>query len=156
MKKLLKNQIACKTGVEICHTQPYYTKKYGNISLPKTEEANNSTILIPLYPSMTQEEQEYVIKNLKEAVKGEEFEYKNMYTKFITQVEEEDQKAALSSFKNAMTVEQTHYSLSISPFEAVQSGKNVEGSKIFGGRVRGYQNTDQTPQQQPMRLWLWR
>ena len=68
MKKLLEKQIACKIGVEICHTQSYYTKKYGKTSLPKTEKAHKSTILIPLYPSMTQEEQEYVIKCLKEAV----------------------------------------------------------------------------------------
>lgn len=68
MKKLLEKEISVKPGVEMCHTQPCYIKKYGKISLPKTEEANNSTILIPLYPSMTKEEQDYVIKNLKEAM----------------------------------------------------------------------------------------
>ena len=68
MRKLLEKQIACKIGVEMCHSQPYYVKKYGLTSLPKTEKAHNSTILIPIYPSMTSPEQEYIIKNLKGAV----------------------------------------------------------------------------------------
>jgi dTDP-4-amino-4,6-dideoxygalactose transaminase len=68
MEYLIRKGIAVRPGVEMCHTASCYVKKYGPISLPRTEHAHRTTILIPIYPSMTQEEQEYVIKHLREAI----------------------------------------------------------------------------------------
>jgi perosamine synthetase len=68
MEYLIRKGIAVRPGVEMCHTASCYVRKYGPISLPRTEHAHRTTILIPIYPSMTIEEQNYVIKNLKEAM----------------------------------------------------------------------------------------
>jgi perosamine synthetase len=68
MDYLVGRGIAAKPGIEMCHTALCYVRKYGPVSLPKTEDAHRTTILIPIYPSMTGEEQEYVIKHVRDAV----------------------------------------------------------------------------------------
>ncbi len=89
-------------------------------------------------------------QNLKEAVKGEEFEFKNMYPQFISQANEENQKAALASFQNALAVEQIHYSLYISAMESLQGGKDVEECRMFVCSVCGNTVMDQAPEKCPI------
>ncbi|MFO1431846.1 MAG: DegT/DnrJ/EryC1/StrS family aminotransferase [Candidatus Competibacteraceae bacterium] len=50
----------------ICHTQPYYREFCGEVRLPLTEEAARRTLVLPLYPSMTEEDQDYVVQVLKD------------------------------------------------------------------------------------------
>jgi len=64
MQKMQERGIATRRGIMACHLEPCYQKLYGKISLPKTEKALETTIILPLYPQMTEEEQDYVIKNL--------------------------------------------------------------------------------------------
>ncbi|MFC1555367.1 DegT/DnrJ/EryC1/StrS family aminotransferase [candidate division KSB1 bacterium] len=61
MQKLMENGIAAKRGIQAIHTELFYVDKFRNLSLPETEKAVDSTLIIPLYPQMTDEEQEYVI-----------------------------------------------------------------------------------------------
>jgi rubrerythrin len=46
--------------------------------------------------------------NLKAAVAGETYEYKNMYPEFLKDAEVEGNKAAVMTFKNAMLAEEAH------------------------------------------------
>ena len=46
----------------LSHEQISYKK---NISLPNTERLHKELLCLPLYPSLTNEEQEYVISNLR-------------------------------------------------------------------------------------------
>jgi dTDP-4-amino-4,6-dideoxygalactose transaminase len=55
--------IVVKPGAMPTHRQPYYQRHFGKVKLPKTEEIFNSSLALPLYPSMSQREQDYVIKN---------------------------------------------------------------------------------------------
>ena len=66
MTKLLRRGIATRRGVMASHLEKTYTSRYGTVSLPVTEEATRTTLLIPLYASMTDEEQTYVIDALRE------------------------------------------------------------------------------------------
>ncbi len=66
MTKLLRRGIATRRGVMASHLEKTYTSRYGTVSLPVTEEATRTTMLIPLYASMTDEEQTYVIDALRE------------------------------------------------------------------------------------------
>ena len=68
MQKLLEKGIATRRGIMAIHKEPYYVKRFGKISLPVTEEAADSTIVLPLFPEMTEEQQDYVVSNLKEAL----------------------------------------------------------------------------------------
>lgn len=69
MEKLLKFGIATRRGVMACHLEPYYQKRLGKISLPETERATRTTILLPLYHTMTFKEQYYVVKKIKQLLK---------------------------------------------------------------------------------------
>jgi perosamine synthetase len=64
--KLLSRGIATRRGVMASHLEKTYTDRQGKVSLPITEEATNTTMLIPLYATMTDEEQGYVIDALRE------------------------------------------------------------------------------------------
>ena len=66
MTNLLRRGIATRRGVMASHLEKTYTSRYGRVSLPVTEEATRTTLLIPLYATMTDEEQTYVIDALRE------------------------------------------------------------------------------------------
>lgn len=68
MQKLLDEGIATRIGVMAAHLEPVYRKMLGKISLPETEAATRETITLPLYPQMTNKEQDYVIQHIKEAI----------------------------------------------------------------------------------------
>lgn len=52
------------------HRQPYYRNRYGDRTLPGADAYYSRCLSIPLYPSMTDEDAEYVAKTLGKLVKG--------------------------------------------------------------------------------------
>ena len=66
MSRLLKRGIATRRGVMASHLEKVYRDRVGTVSLPVTEEAARTTMLIPLFASMTDDEQAYVIDALRE------------------------------------------------------------------------------------------
>jgi len=67
--ELAKIGITAKEGITAIHKEPYYRKLLGNIKLPLTEEANRSTLMIPLYPSLKKTEQNRIIKAIRTVCK---------------------------------------------------------------------------------------
>jgi len=51
------------------HKQPIYRDVFDNASYPVAEEVSKHILNLPMYYAMSQEEQDYVIKHLKDAVK---------------------------------------------------------------------------------------
>lgn len=66
MGRLIQRGIAAKRGIMASHLEKTYTSRYGRISLPVTEEVARTTMLLPLYATMTEDEQSYVIDALRE------------------------------------------------------------------------------------------
>ena len=89
-------------------------------------------------------------ENLEAAMIGEDFEFKLMYPKFITEAQQEDSKAALISFQNAMAVEQVHYSLYLDAFKAVQEGNDLPAEAILICKVCGNTVLGQAPDKCPV------
>lgn len=58
MQRLLDRGIATRRGIMNAHQEPAYT---GTVSLPHTEAARDSTILLPIFNGMTAEEVERVV-----------------------------------------------------------------------------------------------
>lgn len=69
MQKLLDDGIATRRGAMAIHKELAYKTITRNVKLPVTEEACNQTITLPLYPQMTNAQQEYVIDALKRYTK---------------------------------------------------------------------------------------
>jgi dTDP-4-amino-4,6-dideoxygalactose transaminase len=69
MNHMLEWGVATRRGVMAIHEEPYYKVTRGlNISLPITEQATRQTLLLPIYTTMTEVEQDYVIEALKSAL----------------------------------------------------------------------------------------
>ena len=66
MTRMLQRGIATRRGIMASHLEKTYTSRYGKVSLPVTEEVARTTMLIPLYATMTEDEQTYVIDALRE------------------------------------------------------------------------------------------
>ncbi|MGH2379192.1 MAG: DegT/DnrJ/EryC1/StrS family aminotransferase [Candidatus Limnocylindria bacterium] len=66
MTRMLRRGIATRRGIMASHLEKTYTSRYGTVSLPVTEEVCKTTMLIPLYATMTDDEQSYVIEALRE------------------------------------------------------------------------------------------
>ncbi len=66
MTNLLRRGIATRRGVMASHLEKTYTDRYGTVSLPVTEEATRTTMLIPLFADMTEEQQSWVVQSLRE------------------------------------------------------------------------------------------
>ena len=67
-QRLLDTGVACRPGYMACHVQPVCRQLYPDLRLPNTEKAFDSVIILPLYPQMTDEEQDYVINCVHNAI----------------------------------------------------------------------------------------
>jgi len=64
MQEMLEAGIATRRGVMAIHLEPYYRQRFPGVRLPVTETAAQSTLLLPIYATMTELEQDYVIDHL--------------------------------------------------------------------------------------------
>jgi dTDP-4-amino-4,6-dideoxygalactose transaminase len=67
MGRMLARGIATRRGVMAIHLEPYYQRRFGRIDLPVTEEATRQTMLLPLYATLTEDEQDAVLDALQTA-----------------------------------------------------------------------------------------
>jgi len=66
MQRLLDKQIATRRGIMLTHTEPAYAGHAAS-PLPQSESASAKSVLLPLYPQMTQTDQDLVIAALFDA-----------------------------------------------------------------------------------------
>jgi dTDP-4-amino-4,6-dideoxygalactose transaminase len=69
MQKLLGVGIATRRGVMAIHMEPLYRERFPQVRLPVTESATRRTLLLPLYATMTDTEQQYVLEHLLSSLK---------------------------------------------------------------------------------------
>jgi dTDP-4-amino-4,6-dideoxygalactose transaminase len=67
MQRLLDQGIASRRGVMLSHLEPPYADAPDAVRLPVSEEASDRSLLLPLYPQMTEAEQDQVIRALYQA-----------------------------------------------------------------------------------------
>ncbi|MCF7869727.1 MAG: rubrerythrin family protein [Candidatus Omnitrophica bacterium] len=89
-------------------------------------------------------------ENLEVAIAGESDEFKEMYPKFLAQAQEEGNKPAEFSFKNALAVEKVHHSLYSKALESVKSGQDLSTAFIYVCSVCGNTVERETPQTCPV------
>jgi dTDP-4-amino-4,6-dideoxygalactose transaminase len=61
LRHLLARGIAAKPGVMTAHREPAYRER-GSVSLPKSEWASDRSLLLPLYPDLSEAQQDLVIE----------------------------------------------------------------------------------------------
>lgn len=63
MQALLDRGVSTRRGIMNIHQEPSYAD-FGPYQLPHSEAARDSSLLLPLYPTMTEEDQQFVIDQL--------------------------------------------------------------------------------------------
>jgi rubrerythrin len=90
------------------------------------------------------------IENLQEAIEGEGHEFIEMYPGFLATAQEEGNKPAEFSFKNALAVEEIHHSLYSKALEAVKSESDLTNCSIYLCPVCGNTVEDNIPDSCPI------
>jgi dTDP-4-amino-4,6-dideoxygalactose transaminase len=65
MQEMFDAGIATRRGVMAIHLEPYYRQRFPHVNLPVTEGAAQCTLLLPIYATMTDDQQDYVIDHLR-------------------------------------------------------------------------------------------
>lgn len=65
MRRLLKDGISSRRGIMTAHRETAYRNYMPGISLPISEAASDSSLVIPLYVPMAREDQEFVISRVR-------------------------------------------------------------------------------------------
>ncbi len=68
MQGLLDRGIASRRGIMTIHREPAYAQACRDVHLPVTERASDDSLLLPLYPQMTEEEHDTVVRAVVELV----------------------------------------------------------------------------------------
>jgi perosamine synthetase len=69
MQYLLDHGVASRRGIMCAHREAPYQRTDRPYQLPESERAQDRTIVLPLYPQMTDDDQDYVCMFLQEACK---------------------------------------------------------------------------------------
>ena len=88
--------------------------------------------------------------NLQEAIEGEGHEFKEMYPGFLAEAQEEGNKPAIFSIKNALAVEEIHHGLYIKALNAIKSGADLPEAKIYVCQVCGNTVYNDVPDKCPI------
>ena len=89
-------------------------------------------------------------ENLEEAIAGEGHEFKEMYPGFLATAQEEGNKPAEFSFKNALAVEEIHHSLYSKALEAVKGGGDLPAATVYVCPVCGNTVENDVPDNCPV------
>lgn len=89
-------------------------------------------------------------ENLKAAIEGEGFEFKEMYPKFIAEAEKEGNKEAITTFKYANAVEEVHHGLYSEALEKFNAGQDLPAADIHICGVCGYTVAGEAPERCPV------
>jgi rubrerythrin len=78
------------------------------------------------------------LDNLKEAAAGEKYEFEEMYPPMVATAEEEGNKRATISMRNAMEVEKVHHDLFNQAIAAIEAGKDLADLPIHVCPICGH------------------
>ncbi len=89
-------------------------------------------------------------ENLQAAIAGEAHEFEKMYPEFVATAEKEGNRAALTSFRYAMAVEQVHHALYSAALAAVQAGRDLPAARVYVCPVCGHTVIGELPDHCPV------
>lgn len=89
-------------------------------------------------------------ENLQEAIKGEHYEFTEMYPEFLDKAKQEKVKAAMEVFEEAKKVEVIHHKAYTQALETIKKGKDLEEKEYWVCQHCGNLMTGKTPEQCPI------
>lgn len=68
LSRMANRGISCRIGIQPLHQEPFYAERYANRHFAATEAAARETIFLPIYPGMTEQQQDAVVAALKSSL----------------------------------------------------------------------------------------
>lgn len=65
VSRMAERGVSCRSGIQPLHWEPYFKERMATFVLPETEAASRETLFLPIYPGLTEDEQQYVAASLK-------------------------------------------------------------------------------------------
>lgn len=90
------------------------------------------------------------VENLQESIEGEGFEFQNMYPPFLAAAQQEWDKMAEVSFRNALAVEEIHHDLYSQALAAVKAGGDLTARPVYVCEICGNTVYDAAPDKCPV------
>jgi perosamine synthetase len=66
LRGMAERGISCRTGIQPLHWEPYYAGRCHGLELPASEEAARSTMFLPIFPGLTEQQQDRIIAAVRE------------------------------------------------------------------------------------------
>lgn len=60
--------ISCRVGIQPLHWEPFYESRYAGVRFPETETAARTTMFLPIFPGLKEEDQSRVIAAVRDAL----------------------------------------------------------------------------------------
>lgn len=61
--------ISCRIGIQPLHHEPFYQDRYAGVHFPATEDAAKNTLFLPIFPGLTEEDQQRIVTEIRNAVR---------------------------------------------------------------------------------------
>lgn len=90
------------------------------------------------------------LDNVKSAIEGENYEFKDMYPRFIEKANEEGQTRATKSFEIANEAEKVHADLFEKALETLEAEADLQAESFYLCPVCGYVAMDHAPERCPI------
>jgi dTDP-4-amino-4,6-dideoxygalactose transaminase len=68
LRRMAERGISCRSGIQPLHQEPFYEARYAGVHFPASEDAARATMFLPIFPGLTEEQQERVIAELRSAL----------------------------------------------------------------------------------------
>jgi dTDP-4-amino-4,6-dideoxygalactose transaminase len=68
IRALVERGVSCRRGIAPIHLEPLYVERFGHTTLPVTEEVSATTLLLPMFASLSEADQSRVISAVTELV----------------------------------------------------------------------------------------
>jgi dTDP-4-amino-4,6-dideoxygalactose transaminase len=70
LQGLADRHVSCRRGIPPLYAEPYFRSRVPGLRLPASEEVARTTLFLPIYPGLSEEQQQRVVAALKESLTG--------------------------------------------------------------------------------------
>mgnify|MGYP000880156847 CR=1 FL=1 len=69
VRRMAERNVSCRRGIQPLHHEPYFAETMKGLRLPETEAAARDTLFLPIFPGLTNDEQDTVVRALRESLR---------------------------------------------------------------------------------------